>query len=124
MTIPPDTMPRVPISWGELLDKITILEIKVERLTTQSARANAAKELDLLREIAGPIPPDGETMALVARLKALNERLWENEDNIRDHEAVRSSLISALSSWHGRSISTMTSARWSSVTLIWCWVLG
>lgn len=82
----PYTMPRVPISWGELLDKITILEIKVERLTTQSARANAAKELDLLREIAGPIPPDGETMALVARLKALNERLWENEDNIRDHE--------------------------------------
>jgi hypothetical protein len=79
-------IPHVPTSWGELIDKITILEIKVERLTSGEARANAARELGLLREIAGPVLARDETAALVARLKALNESLWEIEDRIRDHE--------------------------------------
>ena len=86
MTIPSVTIPKVPTSWGELIDKITILEIKVERLTSEQAKANAAKELGLLREIAGPVLAGSETQALVARLKALNETLWEIEDRIRDHE--------------------------------------
>jgi hypothetical protein len=80
------TTPHIPISWGELIDKITILEIKVERLGGESARANAAKELHLLREIAGAVPSRADIPTLVARLKALNERLWEIEDRIRDHE--------------------------------------
>jgi hypothetical protein len=84
MTIP--AIPKVPISWGELIDKITILEIKVERLTAEQAKANAAKELRLLREIAGPALAGGATQALVARLKVLNESLWEIEDRIRDCE--------------------------------------
>ena len=79
-------IPHVPTSWGELIDKITILEIKVERLTSDEARANAARELGLLREIAGPVLAGSEMAALVARLKALNESLWEIEDHIRDHE--------------------------------------
>ena len=79
-------VPQVPISWGELIDKITILEIKVERLSAEQARANAMKELGLLREIAGPVLTKSETAALVARLKLLNETLWEIEDRIRDHE--------------------------------------
>jgi hypothetical protein len=69
-----------------LIDKITILEIKVERLPAEAARANAAKELALLRGIAAPVLAGGETAALVARLKALNETLWDIEDRIRDHE--------------------------------------
>jgi len=80
------TVPHIPISWGELIDKITILEIKVERLGADTARANAAKELLLLREIAGAALAHPPMQALVARLKALNERLWEIEDRIRDHE--------------------------------------
>ena len=80
------TIPHVPTSWGELIDKITILEIKVERLTAEQARANAARELGLLRQIAGPVLAGAETAALAARLKALNETLWEIEDRIRDHE--------------------------------------
>ena len=88
MTIPAPALPQVPISWGELIDKITILEIKVERLSTDEAKANAAKELGLLREIAGPVLAGGKTGALVARLKTLNEALWEIEDRIRDHERL------------------------------------
>jgi hypothetical protein len=80
------SIPRIPISWGELIDKITILEIKVERLQSEAARANSARELGLLREIAGPVL--GEAAVLTARLKALNETLWEIEDRIRDHERI------------------------------------
>jgi hypothetical protein len=86
MTIPPKTTPEVPTSWGELIDKITILEIKVERLESEAARANAAKELGLLREIAGPVLACGQTAGLVERLKKLNQALWEIEDQIREHE--------------------------------------
>ena len=86
MTIPPKTTPEVPTSWGELIDKITILEIKVERLESEAARANAAKELRLLREIAGPILAREQTAGLVERLKKLNQALWEIEDRIREHE--------------------------------------
>jgi hypothetical protein len=78
------TIPHAPMSWGELIDKITILEIKVERLPEETARANAAKELHLLREIAAPVL--GEAGTLMARLRALNEALWEIEDRIREHE--------------------------------------
>src|SRR5882757_9762011 len=89
MTTTPAQAPLVPISWGELLDKITILEIKVERLTAPSAQANAARELGQLREVARAISHNADMTALVARLKALNEKLWEIEDDIRDHERSR-----------------------------------
>jgi hypothetical protein len=78
------SLPHVPTSWGELLDKITILEIKVARLPTEDARANAEKELGLLNQIAAPVL--GQAGPLVARLKSLNEALWEIEDRIREHE--------------------------------------
>src|SRR5579863_7097929 len=82
--------PLIPASWGEVLDKITILEIKVARLPTQTARANAAKELKLLRDIAGPVLDKTAIAGLVARLKSLNEMLWEIEDRIRAHERTAS----------------------------------
>jgi hypothetical protein len=75
-----------PTSWGEVIDKITILEIKVVRLPTDSARANAAKELKLLSDIAAPALSKPETQALMSELKALNEALWQIEDGIREHE--------------------------------------
>ncbi len=76
--------PHVPTSWGELLDKITILEIKVARLPTPDARANAEKELALLRQIAAPVL--AQSAPLMARLKGINEALWDIEDRIRAHE--------------------------------------
>jgi hypothetical protein len=81
------SIPHVPISWGELLDKITILEIKVARLPTEAGRANARTELVLLQEIAAPVRT--QAAPLEAKLKALNEQLWNIEDQIREHERAR-----------------------------------
>ena len=79
-------MPYVPVSWGELLDKIAILEIKTERLDNPQARANAMRELELLREIAHPVMASGRAGDPIARLKLVNQALWDIEDRIRDHE--------------------------------------
>ena len=76
--------PTAPVSWGELIDKITILEIKTERLPGIKARANAASELALLRSAAGTAA--GEVAGLAAELRQVNEALWEVEDALRDHE--------------------------------------
>lgn len=81
------SIPHVPTSWGELLDKISILEIKVARLPTEAGRANARNELVLLQEIAAPVRT--QTAPLAAKLKTLNEQLWNIEDQIREHERAR-----------------------------------
>ena len=81
--------PLIPVSWGELLDKITILQIKRERLTGSVALANVARELDALSAIAAPVLADDRMAAdLTVKLKQLNETLWEIEDRIRDKEAA------------------------------------
>lgn len=81
--------PVVPVSWGELIDKMTILEIKQERIVAPQAKANVAKEYGLLREAAGPVAGRDGVAALRAALKAVNEALWEIEDDIRSKEAER-----------------------------------
>jgi len=81
-----DPIPSIPVSWGELIDKITILEIKVARLVVAEQRANAAKELDLLRGIAGEALNHRDVASALIELKAVNEALWEIEDRIREHE--------------------------------------
>jgi hypothetical protein len=87
---PPQKFPTpiVPTSWGELIDKITILEIKGEKLEDATAVANARRELSLLSQIAEPALADGAVRALAARLKAVNETLWKIEDDIRGKEAA------------------------------------
>lgn len=86
MSEPIAAIPMVPVSWGEVIDKITILEIKLARLSGDEARANVSRELELLRKVAAPVLARGELSALVAKLKTLNESLWDIEDRIRDHE--------------------------------------
>ena len=83
MTLP---VPHVPLSWGELIDKITILEIKVEKLAEAPAKANAAHELGLLRKIAAPALEDAQIAALTDQLRRQNQALWDIEDRIRDKE--------------------------------------
>jgi hypothetical protein len=77
--------PVIPVSWGELLDKIAILAIKVGRLRGAAARENAARELTLLRAAAGDVRGVAE---LEAALLAVNTRLWRIEDLIREKEAA------------------------------------
>ena len=81
---------HVPVSAGELIDKITILEIKSERMTDEAKLANVRTELDLLNETWRNAVNEDETVARIhAELKSVNEELWEIEDDIRDKERVR-----------------------------------
>ena len=83
--------PLVPVSWGELIDKIAILEIRTERLRTREAVANAEHELALLRDVLSELgDPPGELAQLRAELAAANRRLWDIEDDIRRKEASQS----------------------------------
>lgn len=81
---------RVPISPGELLDKITILEIKSERMTDEVKLANVRKELALLNATWSAAVTADETVRRIHNdLKRINESLWEIEDDIRDKERAR-----------------------------------
>ncbi|HTA66233.1 MAG TPA: DUF6165 family protein [Xanthomonadaceae bacterium] len=74
----------VPVSYGELLDKIAILQIKSERMDDPVKLANVRRELDALEAswMAHPVAQQG-IAELRAQLKAVNERLWAIEDDIR-----------------------------------------
>ena len=81
---------QIPISYGELIDKITILEIKFARIDEPAKRANVERELAVLTDAwrkagvsSGSIEQERQ------RLKATNERLWDIEDAIRDKEAAK-----------------------------------
>jgi hypothetical protein len=78
---------RIPISPGELLDKITILQIKAERIDDAAKVANVKTELEMLSKVWNEtVEADDEISALTAELKSINEALWEIEDDIRDEE--------------------------------------
>ena len=94
MTIAPsanlDDVPRVPVSWGELIDKLTILEIKSERLAGAEARANVGLERRLLEDAAaGRLAAVPRLQALKSELRSVNEALWDIENDIRQEEALQ-----------------------------------
>ena len=77
----------VEIAPGELIDKITILQIKSERIAAADKLKNVRVELDVLaaaRDAA--MPATVELADLTAQLKQINEALWDIEDGIRDCE--------------------------------------
>lgn len=77
----------VPISFGELLDKITILRIKAERIQDVAKQANVRAELEALEAQWSRHPASAQDIdGLVASLRAVNERLWVIEDDIRAKE--------------------------------------
>jgi hypothetical protein len=82
---------HVPISPGELLDKITILRIKSQRMSDPAKMLNVRLELDLLQQTWATLGSATLQVAADERaLQAVNELLWEIEDRIRDKEAARS----------------------------------
>lgn len=80
----------VPISPGELLDKLTILRIKAGRMTDPAKLANVRLELELLeRTWAATRHASVDLAAEIGALQAVNERLWDIEDDIRDRERAQ-----------------------------------
>eukprot|EP01037_Dinobryon_pediforme_P007739 gene7739-7801_t len=78
---------HAPVSIGELLDKITILEIKSERIADPLKLENIRNELDILRAVQSSLPLEQDGLpVLIADLKAVNSDLWIIEDDIRDCE--------------------------------------
>ncbi len=78
---------HVEIAAGELFDKITILQIKSERITDVAKRQNVQSELHVLSQsLDASIPRTSELDALTRDLKQINEALWDIEDEIRDCE--------------------------------------
>jgi len=78
---------NVPVSWGELLDKITILQIKAVKISDADKLANVNHELQTLLavvEATGPLSADVE--AAMDGLRDANMELWDIEDNIRTCE--------------------------------------
>jgi hypothetical protein len=79
-----------PVSFGELLDKISILQIKSERMADAAKLANVRKELSALEQTWMAHPAAVQDVAkLRADLKAVNERLWVIEDDIRIKEKAQ-----------------------------------
>jgi hypothetical protein len=80
----------VPLSPGELLDKITILRIKAQRIGDAGKLANVGRELALLEQYwSQAVAAPAELAADEAALARVNSELWDIEDRIREHEAQR-----------------------------------
>ena len=78
----------VPLSPGELLDKIGILRIKVAHIQDATKLANVKLELSLLEQVWKDAGGSEHDVSLESRaLQNVNERLWDIEDRIRDKEA-------------------------------------
>ena len=81
--------PIVPVSWGELLDKVAILEIRRLRLRAPEAVANAERELAALGPALARLESaPADLTELRAALAAVNQRLWTIEDRIRERDAA------------------------------------
>jgi hypothetical protein len=107
-------MPAIEVSWGELIDRITILEIKQQELTSPAAVANVRKEpAALAQALAGLGPAPAALDGLKRELKAINEALRHIENPTRAKEAAKT-FDHESSSSRARSISTTTSGRASS----------
>ena len=78
----------IEVGPGELIDKITILRIKSERMSDEAKLANVRHELDVLEAArAANLDDSAEMRRLEGELKAVNEALWVIEDDIRQCEA-------------------------------------
>ena len=79
--------PLIPISWGELFDKLTILQIKLDNLRDKKALKNVKIEHDQLQLIYNNNFLENQNAKLfLTDLKEINKKLWNIEDKIRDKE--------------------------------------
>jgi len=76
---------KIEISPGELFDKLTILEIKLERIAEPAKRLHLEREYKELCRARAEVA-EGEVAPLLAELKQVNATLWRIEDELRGHE--------------------------------------
>jgi hypothetical protein len=77
---------KIEVAPGELLDKITILEIKLARIGDEEKVKNVQREYALLTQVADVVLTSQELTVLRSELKRINEMLWQIEDDIREQE--------------------------------------
>lgn len=82
-------MINIPVSVGELFDKVSILELKLHKIDDENKLINIKKEYDFLREIALNLDADFQSQNLYKLLYKINEHLWDIEENKRSHEAKK-----------------------------------
>jgi len=81
---------NVKLSYGEMLDKITILQIKSERISDAAKVANVNKELGLLNNLwQADKKSSVDVSSEFTALKEINEKIWDIEDDIRDKERAK-----------------------------------
>lgn len=81
--------PHLPVAWGEVFDKLSILEIKLERLSDPGALANVRREAASLAAVAAPvIQAEPAMISYRDRLHGVNSALWDVEDALREMEAA------------------------------------
>lgn len=82
--------PFIPISWGELFDKIAILEIKKKKIKSPNSLANVEKELTILSSVKDSLlKNDTHLDGMIGQLSLINMRLWDIEDNLREKEKMK-----------------------------------
>jgi hypothetical protein len=80
--------PMIPVSWGELIDKITILELKRKKIRSRLAREKIERELTLLLKLYEDVVDNkGRINDLKRDLESVNNDLWNAEDSLREKEA-------------------------------------
>lgn len=81
---------KVPISIGDLIDKITILQVKLEKIDDPSKKENVSYELDLLMKIfKKKVPQSPHLQELSSALKEVNNKLWDIENGTRSKAAKK-----------------------------------
>jgi len=78
---------KIEVSNGEITDKLTIIEIKLERISDPSKRANLQKEFEILNDAVASIID--KKSQLYIDLYTINNQLWDIEDHIRDLERAK-----------------------------------
>ena len=79
--------PLIPISWGELFDKITILQIKSEKILSPASLKNIDRELKQLSLVFDKAFTENSlALKLAEELREINSKLWDIEDRIREKE--------------------------------------
>ena len=82
--------PLIPTSWGELLDKITILEIKLLKIKEELAQKHIKLELEALCKIQMQLSQtDQKMIGLIKDLSTINQSLWDIEDRLREKEQLK-----------------------------------